>query len=388
MAVSSSRPESIVDLKPFLARFRPTSAAGPTPPETGEIQIDFEDMVDDPPARTRPYVGPGHAFTVTWQLFLGFLAMALVIGAIVTPLILLVDPYLPREHRLLVGLPIYSASILTATATYWLVRGLAGRWLRQLDPAQALMGQRGYANSQSPRRSTAGVQATELDRLVTTVSDVVEELRYQVDTQRVAERNDLIHTITALARALEARDPHTQNHSRTVARHSVRLGHHLGLSRDMLYEIHLAGLLHDIGKIAIPDAVLMKPGRLTDAEMRQVQAHVEWSWNILSPITTLGNVGLMVRHHHERYDGQGYPDRLSGRSIPLGARIIAVTDMFVAMTEDRPYRKGLSVDVALAELTRVAGTQVDPGLVARFLDCLEQDGLYVPSASAKRAAAN
>ncbi|HEX7880465.1 MAG TPA: HD domain-containing phosphohydrolase, partial [Candidatus Eisenbacteria bacterium] len=161
------------------------------------------------------------------------------------------------------------------------------------------------------------------------------------------------------------------------------------LSREALYEIHLAGLLHDIGKIAVPDEVLMKPGRLTDLEMRQVQAHVEWSWNILSPITMLGPVGLMVRHHHERFDGHGYPDRLAGDAIPQGARIMAVADMFVAMTEDRPYRKGLPVEVAVAELQRVSGSQVDPALVRSFLECLEIDGLYEPIVSeSKRAAAN
>ena len=230
---------------------------------------------------------------------------------------------------------------------------------------------------------------TELDQLVDTVSGLVDELKYQLDSKQRTERNDLIRTITALATALEARDPHTQNHSKTVARLSVRLGRHVGLRREELYEIHLAGLLHDIGKIAVPDEILMKPGRLTEEEMRQVQAHVEWSWNILAPITMLGSVALMVRHHHERYDGKGYPDRLSGEAIPLGARIMAVADMFVAMTEDRPYRKGLPIELAVAELHRVAGSQVDPALVTAFLACLEEDDIHQPAESiSKRAAAN
>jgi hypothetical protein len=380
--VSSSRPEAIIDLKPFLARFRKNPVSVPHP----DGHIDFGDMVDDPPDRPTHTSARAGGITATWRLFLGLLALSLAIGAVITPLILVIDPYLSREHLLMVGLLVYSACILTATGAYWLVRGLVANWLHRLERDPALVARRPAAAEPGVAHR---VQATEIDRLLGTVSGLMDELRFQLDTHKRAERNDLIRTITALARALEARDPHTQNHSRSVARHSVRLGRHLGLSRDALYEIHLAGLLHDIGKIAVPDEVLMKPGRLTDLEMRQVQAHVEWSWNILSPITMLGPVGLMVRHHHERFDGQGYPDRLAGEAIPLGARIMAVADMFVAMTEDRPYRKGLPVEVAVAELRRVSGSQVDPALVTAFLSCLEADDLYEPFESeSKRAAAN
>ncbi|MDZ4803880.1 MAG: HD-GYP domain-containing protein [Candidatus Eisenbacteria bacterium] len=382
--MSSSRSDSIVDLKPFLAKFRRSQA----PQIQSDATLDFEDLVGDAPSRPEHSGTRAAGLTVTWRLFLGFLGMSLAIGAITTPLILVIDPLLSREHLLLVGLLIYTSSILTATSAYWLVRGLVGRWLQALKYDQTLIWHRAAAGIGASSRGS-GVQATELDQLVDTVSGLVDELKYQLDSKQRTERNDLIRTITALATALEARDPHTQNHSKTVARLSVRLGRHVGLRREELYEIHLAGLLHDIGKIAVPDEILMKPGRLTEEEMRQVQAHVEWSWNILAPITMLGSVALMVRHHHERYDGKGYPDRLSGEAIPLGARIMAVADMFVAMTEDRPYRKGLPIELAVAELHRVAGSQVDPALVTAFLACLEEDDIHQPAESiSKRAAAN
>lgn len=382
--MASSRAAPIVDLKPLLARFR----RSPAPPSTPGNSLEFEDLVCDAPSRPEHSSQRVVGLTVTWRLFMGLLGMSLAIAAMITPLILVIDPLLSREHLLLVGLLIYSSSILTATSAYWLLRGLVGRWLRELKRDKDLLRQGAPAET-AVSAVKSGVQATELDQLVETVSDLVSELKYQRDSKHRTERNDLIRTITALATALEARDPHTQNHSKSVARLSVRLGRQVGLRREELYEIHLAGLLHDIGKIAVPDEILMKPGRLTDAEMRQVQAHVEWSWNILSPITMLGSVGLIVRHHHERFDGKGYPDRLAGAAIPLGARIMAVADMFVAMTEDRPYRKGLPVEMAVAELQRVAESQVDPALVTTFLACLEEDEYYRPGVStSNRAAAN
>lgn len=382
--MSSSSSESIIDLKPFLAKFRRASA----PPGPADSELAFGDLVEDSPCRPEPASTRVAGLTVTWRLFMGLLGLSMVVGAITTPLILVIDPLLPRDHLILVGLLIYCSSILTAAGAYWLVRGLVGRWLLRLNLDRTLMQHRDSVGSKPPLTQSR-VQATEIDQLVDTVSGLMTELKYQLDSKKRTERNDLIRTITALATALEARDPHTQNHSKSVARFSVRLGRHLGLGHEELYEIHLAGLLHDIGKIAVPDEVLMKPGRLTEMEMRQVQAHVEWSWNILSPITMLGSVGLIVRHHHERFDGKGYPDRLGGMDIPLGARIMAVADMFVAMTEDRPYRKGLPLEVAVAELSRVADSQVDPVLVTAFLACLEEDGLLQPDSSfSKRAAAN
>jgi HD-GYP domain-containing protein (c-di-GMP phosphodiesterase class II) len=219
------------------------------------------------------------------------------------------------------------------------------------------------------------IQASEIDRLDETLAHLLGELKQQMERQKRLERNDLIQTITALATAIEARDPYTRNHSRSVARWSVRLGRAMGLRRDHLYEMHLAGLMHDIGKIGVPDEVLLKPGKLTPQEVLAIQAHVEWSYSIISPITSLKQVSAIVRHHHERFDGKGYPDRLAGMEIPLGARIMAVVDMFVAMTEDRPYRQGLTIDTAVAELRRVAGTQIDPTCMEAFLDLLESDGL-------------
>ncbi len=212
----------------------------------------------------------------------------------------------------------------------------------------------------------------------------------RIEGLRRREKNDLVHTISALAVALEARDPYTKDHSRQVARLSVRLGRRLGLKRSELYEIHLAGLLHDIGKIGIPDEILLKPSRLTESETLIVKSHVVWSYDILSKVRGLGSVAVIARHHHERFDGAGYPDGLSGTGIPLGARVMAVADMFMAMTEDRPYRKGLPIPEAVDELHRVSGRQLDPRCVEEFLAMLAEEATYpaADDSGSKSAAAN
>lgn len=382
--MTGSNGRKVVDLRPILERLHPSIDARP-PANTG---FEFIDLVDDPPAPPDPSNSARtRSLTATWTIFLSLLVMSLAIGAIVTPLALVLDPFLAREHLFVTGLLIYSAAVLTAAGAYWIVRGMTARLLQRVatespaaDPP---------VSQETGRRR---VQATEIDQLVDTVTGLLTQLRYRIDHEKRSEHNTLIRTITALATALEARDPYTQNHSRSVARLSVKLGQKMGLARENLYELHLAGLLHDIGKIGVPDEVLLKPARLTPEEVLQVQAHVEWSYTILSPIPMLGQVGLIARHHHERFDGHGYPSRLAGVDIPLGARIMAVADMFVAMTEDRPYRKGLPISAAVDELRRVAGSQVDPLCVEHFLACLEADGLIQPDeadvSESKRAVAN
>ena len=173
--------------------------------------------------------------------------------------------------------------------------------------------------------------------------------------------------------ALEARDPHTRNHSARVAQLAVRLGREMGLGDGELYELHLAGLLHDIGKIGIPDAILLKPGGLTRDEYETMKSHPSLGGRILAGIPGLESVVEVVLHHHEMYDGRGYPDGLAGTDIPLGARIMAASDTYLSMVEDRPYRRAQSLGAVTRELRRVAGRQLDPDVVDALLVMINKE---------------
>lgn len=179
-------------------------------------------------------------------------------------------------------------------------------------------------------------------------------------------------TIGALAAAIEARDPYTVGHSARVTQYSVAIAESMGLSNEEVEEIRLAGLLHDLGKIGVPDSILNKPGRLTDEEYTAIKMHPALSMRIIEPLPHLGNLIPMIYHHHERFDGHGYIEGKVGDKIPLGARIIAVADSYEAMTSDRPYRSALSREEAVNELRVNAGTQFDPEVVRHFLDLLEK----------------
>ncbi len=176
-----------------------------------------------------------------------------------------------------------------------------------------------------------------------------------------------LETIQALALALDAKDPHTRGHSERVAKYAVEIGRELKLSENDLEMLHYAGILHDIGKIGISDTVLNKVGKLTEEEFKLIQMHTEIGDRVVRPVTFLRGVAQVIRHHHERYDGRGYPDRIKGEEIPLGARIMAVADAFDAMTYDRVYRAGMSKEEAVNELIRGKGTQFDPAIVDVFV---------------------
>jgi HD-GYP domain-containing protein (c-di-GMP phosphodiesterase class II) len=176
----------------------------------------------------------------------------------------------------------------------------------------------------------------------------------------------------ALAAALEAKDDYTADHARSIADLAVDVGRRLGLRDGALRDLRYGAIFHDIGKIAIPDAILNKPGPLTDEEFEVVKRHPEVGEQILAPIPFLREARRIVRHDHERWDGGGYPDGLRGEEIPIGARIVLVVDAWHAMVSDRPYRAGLAPEEAREELLRHAGTQFDPKVVAALLECLDE----------------
>ncbi|WP_025323994.1 HD domain-containing phosphohydrolase [Deferrisoma camini] len=174
-------------------------------------------------------------------------------------------------------------------------------------------------------------------------------------------------TIQGLALALETKDAYTHGHSENVTRLAVATARQMGLDPDFCETLRQAGLLHDIGKIGISSSILNKPGRLTPEEYEIIKSHPAMGRRILEPISFLREVVPIVYHHHERFDGEGYPEGLAGEEIPLASRVMAVADTYDAMTSDRAYRRGLSHDVAVAELDRCAGTQFDPECVRAFL---------------------
>ena len=173
--------------------------------------------------------------------------------------------------------------------------------------------------------------------------------------------------IGGLNATIEARDPAGAGRALRVRRLAITLGRELGLRENELETLSRAALLHDIGNLAVPDAVLVKPGPLNSVEYEQVKLHADEGALILTRLSSLCDVVPLVRHHHERWDGAGYPDRLSGEQIPLGAAIIAVAEAWTAMTSDRPYRPRLTAEQAVAELAARRGTQFAPDVVDAFL---------------------
>jgi diguanylate cyclase (GGDEF)-like protein/putative nucleotidyltransferase with HDIG domain len=243
-------------------------------------------------------------------------------------------------------------------------------------------------------RSRAGV--AELRRSHDELAEANQRLQRLLDDkwallQRM--QRSYVSTITSLARTIEAKDPYTGGHTERVAKITLLLAAQLGLRDEELKAAEVGAIIHDIGKIGVPDSVLLKPGKLDDDEFAMMRRHPETSSYIVSELDLPPIVKQMARNHHERYDGKGYPDRLVGEEIPLAARILAVADTLDAMTSSRPYRAGLPLATAIDEITTMRGTQFCPRVVDALTACLQRDptldGLYdrpQSRASAQRAA--
>jgi putative nucleotidyltransferase with HDIG domain len=202
---------------------------------------------------------------------------------------------------------------------------------------------------------------------------LIEEYLEQ-EIRRNAERHQkmFVNILQVMAKVLEARDPYTRHHSDDVARYSRRLARKLGWSRDEVRALGIAALLHDIGKVGVPEALLVKPAPLTEEEFRLFKKHPLVAAAILEPVEELKDAVDIVKHHHEWFDGSGYPEGLAGQEIPVGARIIHIADAYDCMITSRPYRqKPLMKAEALAELRRCSGTQFDPHLVDVFVEMEE-----------------
>jgi len=209
------------------------------------------------------------------------------------------------------------------------------------------------------------------------VAAELQSLRYAEDVRRLYHqlRRAICQSLLGLANALEAKDVYTRGHSERVGAWSRRLGEALGLPGAEVDTVMQAGLLHDIGKIGVPEAVLRKRGALDRDEWSRMRQHPVTGAQIVAPFEFFAGGALMIRHHHERWDGSGYPDGLAMAAIPLGARIVAVADVFDALTSERPYRAALPLDAALAFLAAEAGHTLDPDCVAALLGLVRADRL-------------
>ena len=198
------------------------------------------------------------------------------------------------------------------------------------------------------------------------IKDINKQLQ---DTNEKLEKAYL-ESIQTLRYTVEAKDTYTRGHSDRVSEYSVLIGEHLGLSDDDLKTLRIGGLFHDIGKIGVPDSILLKTSRLTDDEYSEIKNHPSIGAHILSDATIFQDIIPIVKHHHERFDGNGYPSKLKGEDIPYLARITAIADSFDAMTSRRTYRDSLSLDIVKAEFEKNKGSQFDPKLADIFLDIL------------------
>jgi HD-GYP domain-containing protein (c-di-GMP phosphodiesterase class II) len=217
----------------------------------------------------------------------------------------------------------------------------------------------------------------EIAALARTFNEASRQLdQYDADNRKLllAVERGYLEVLRALVNAIEAKDPYTAGHSQRTAELAVAIGRALGLPDEQLKEIEVGGLLHDIGKIGIAEQILRKPAALDDGEMRIMRGHPAIGDGIVADIELLGRIRSMVRNHHERWDGSGYPDGLAGDAIPLGARIIAVADTFDAITSDRCYQPGRSAADSVPIMRRLAGAQLDAAAVAALLSALVASG--------------
>lgn len=223
-------------------------------------------------------------------------------------------------------------------------------------------------------------QAITSDALALAIHRTLEKFRLSEQLEGTEE------VIFALAGAVEAKDPTTEGHLQRMPVYAVQLGRALGLDSHQLTLLRYGGVLHDIGKIAISESILTKPGPLSDQEWAEMRRHPIIGEKICAPLRFSDEIGSIIRHHHERWDGTGYVEGLSSEGIPLLARVISLVDSFDAMTSDRPYRSSLTMDAVVQQLQAGAGSQWDPEITACFLDLVRRGHLQDETNVLRRAA--
>ena len=226
------------------------------------------------------------------------------------------------------------------------------------------------------RRTTRESFTPDKLKLINAISDqAASALRRAILHEQLEE--GFLQTVLALAKAMDARDSYTQNHSQRMATMADSLCRKMGMDEEQTQAVHLAAVLHDIGKIGVADEILRKPGPLTSQEWELMKRHPKIGADIVAPIAKLTNIASIIIAHQEKFDGSGYPYGLKGEQIPLGARILAVVDTYVAITDERVYRKARSHAEAISELVRCSGSQFDPTVVDAFLEIVGDRGEHL-----------
>jgi putative nucleotidyltransferase with HDIG domain len=294
--------------------------------------------------------------------FRGFLASAAAVSACLVAIVALLGRRIePRlEEVLLAGL---CAALLASLAT-WLAVERISVPLRRLAQTMSEMARTG--DLERNFRSSGG------NRDVHLIEETFRALLVVLEDSRRARERSYVEAVGAVVTAADARDHETTGHSFRVALYAMAMARSLRLPADQLKAIEWGALLHDVGKMAVPDGVLRKPGPLTANEWHIMKQHPTWGFDMLAEVSFLQPAAIeIVYSHHERWDGQGYPRGIAGEQIPLAARIFAVADTYDAITSDRPYRRARTHGAAIAELRRVAGQQLDPLMVDTFLGLSE-----------------
>ncbi|GAB6043451.1 HD domain-containing phosphohydrolase [Endothiovibrio diazotrophicus] len=266
------------------------------------------------------------------------------------------------EAMVLIG----AITLITVLLIGWTVhRGLIGP-INRIEGVTARI-----ADGELDARVTGRLHHDELGRLGGAVNHMAERLQQLMREQEQA----YLQMMQSLAKALEAKDSYTAGHSARVAKYAVKLAQHIGMAEEQVAVLKRGALMHDLGKIGIPDAILNKPSALSDAEYEEMQKHPVYTAAIMRPLKRFKEHAEIAAWHHERWDGKGYPDGLAGEAIPLMARIVAIADTWDAMTGDRVYRKGMPREKAIAILSseRESG-QFEPGLLDAFLAMVSDEG--------------
>jgi putative nucleotidyltransferase with HDIG domain len=273
------------------------------------------------------------------------------------------DPQLARQigwNLLFIGL---SAGILAAGAAWWVVRRITLP-LRLLAETMSEMARTGELRSDF--RTAGG------GREVRLIEDTLGALTMSLEESQRARERSYVEAVGAVVTAADARDHETTGHSFRVALYATTMAKAMGIRGEELKAIEWGALLHDVGKMVVPDEILRKVGPLTEGEWQIMKQHPNWGFDMLAEVSFLQPAVLDIIYcHHERWDGKGYPRGLAGESIPLSARIFAAVDTYDAITSDRPYRRARSHQAAVNELQRVAGQQLDPQVVAAFCEIPE-----------------
>lgn len=270
-----------------------------------------------------------------------------------------VNPSTPGHHS--ISAPGVSEFILVRMAASEDLMG----WLLAVNRIQARQ-----FGTENPHLQRLEFGSTEASLLGSTASVLATHAK---NLSLVQEKEEMfVRAVRSLVSAVDAKDPYTCGHSERVGLFATKLGARLGLGAAERQRLYLAGLLHDVGKIAIRGETLRKPGRLTDEEFMEVKRHPECGWAIVHDLDKLQHVVGAVIHHHERFDGGGYPDGLTGEAIPLSARILAVADTYDALTSDRPYRQGVPQEKAEAILRSGSGSQWDPRIIDAAFDIMPE----------------